>query len=264
MNQNPIPCTCKDFEVFLQGNQSGFAAANYNSFPDPMSKIFYILSNGTVSTTPTGTIKETVIEFYSGNGSTIGPTVTGNYGPSHASVPHFGITGQVQGQTTGGERLPPLQMEWDGDPNHNGSGLTTTKGTIEPTVGVNLTSGTTGALKYLVYQATSTANGVSTTNYYELPYQGTYKLSFVGSAGAVTLSGTQYFTSTTLIPLDQLNATGLAGNTWTLDPSNSGPVAATPLPAALPLFGSALGMIGLFCRRRKEKSVVEATGHERR
>jgi hypothetical protein len=49
-------------------------------------------------------------------------------------------------------------------------------------------------------------------------------------------------------------AGGKVGDTITVDFSGGGPVSATPLPAALPLFATGLGALGLLGWRRKRKA----------
>ena len=176
-----------DFDVILPGDQTGVATGNYNSFVDPTSTSTY-----------NSMTDQTTITFTSSSMSTIGlGGVSGSFGPSGPPTPHFGFSGDVPGATTGGEMIPPVSMEWS---------YGTSQTMAVPGLGVDFKSGSTGVTQYLIEYVTVTFGDLSTGEWFELPFQGGYKSSFVGSTGFdVTLSDAVFFVSPTEIPLDNLN-----------------------------------------------------------
>ena len=195
-NENPwwpTTCTCTSFtgfEFILPGDVTGVTFGNYNSFTNPTKSIAY-----------NSMTNQTTLLFTSSTGATIplGPG-PGSFGPSGSPTPHFGISGNLPG--TGGEKLAPVTQGW----------LYGTSSTVSaPALGATLKSGSsTGPVKYLVEYITASLGGGSTGSWFELPYQGSYSSSFIGSTGSsVTLSSAKYFTTTTQIPLDNLNIVDL-------------------------------------------------------
>ena len=90
--------------------------------------------------------------------------------------------------------IPPVVMEWS---------YGTDQTMAVPGLGVDFRSGSTGATQYLIEYVTVTFGDLSTGEWFELPFQGGYKSSFVGSTGFdVTLSDALFFVSPTEIPLD--------------------------------------------------------------
>jgi hypothetical protein len=185
-----------DFEVFLPGDQTAVASTHFNSFYGPGGP-----GNGPVKTTYNAITDQTTVEFSTSDPGKLIPLGPGSgaigvYGGDNA-VPHFGLSAEVPGETTGGELIPPLNMEWT----YGTSGTLTT-----PTVGVGMSStGATGPIQYLVEYVTVMSGAESSGNWFELPYQGSYTFNFIGSGGAVTLSDAQYFITPTEIPLGDLN-----------------------------------------------------------
>jgi hypothetical protein len=185
-----------NFEVFLPGDQTAVARTHFNSLYGPSG-----YGSGPVSITYSSMTQQTTIAFNTTPmdppiGLAPGSGMVGAYGGDNA-VPHFGLSAEVPGETTGGELIPPLMMEWS-----YGSGLTLTV----PTVGVGMAStGSTGPVDYLVEYVTVSSGAESSGNWFELPYQGSYTFKFIGSGGPVTLSDAQYFISPTEIPLGDLN-----------------------------------------------------------
>jgi hypothetical protein len=210
-----------DFEVFLPGDQVGIATTHFSSFyggepGEPGSG----RGNGPVSITYDSTTNLTTVEFYTSPfappaDSTLplgpGPCACGG----DNTVPHFGLSAEVPGETTGGELIPPLNMEWT----YGSSGTL-----VVPTVGVGMSStGDTGQIYYLIEYVAATSGAESGGNYFELPYQGSYTFRFIGSGGPVTLSDAGYFISPTEIPLSDLNLmdeppTGSPGSPFTPQP----------------------------------------------
>ena len=249
----PTTCTCSNFtgfEVILPGNQTGTATGNYNSFVNPTTSITY--DSG---------LDQTTIKYFSSTGSTIplGPT-TGAYGPSGSPVPHFGFTGDIPGSTTGGEKLPPVSMQW----------LYTGSGSVgAPGLGINFKSNaapTSSNVKYLIEYVTVTSGGQSTGTWFELPYSGGYKANFTGSTGStVDLSNAKFFLSPTEIPLDNLNSNdyppsgsqfkpipGIPDGT-SLAPGASLLGASTPEPATWAMMLLGLAGVGAMLRYRRRQ-----------
>jgi hypothetical protein len=118
-------------------------------------------------------------------------------GRNDALMDAMTVEGDVPGATTGGEMIPPVVMEWS---------YGTDQTMAVPGLGVDFRSGSTGATQYLIEYVTVTFGDLSTGEWFELPFQGGYKSSFVGSTGFdVTLSDALFFVSPTEIPLDNLN-----------------------------------------------------------
>ncbi|HTX39952.1 MAG TPA: hypothetical protein VME43_33265 [Bryobacteraceae bacterium] len=238
-NFNPptAPAGANNFEVILPGDQTGIVTANYNSFMSPTSSVTYDGTNTTIA--------------FSGSGL----AGTGPYGPGLSPVPHFGFTGVVPGATTGGERLPPVTMEWS-------VGASTT---VVPGLGIDFISGNAGVLQFLMVlvDVEPIGGGPATENWFELPYQGSYSLSFLASDGGVQLSDASYFVSPTQIPLDNLNENYYPSNDpqWqplpnvpngTTIPSNGSLFAAAmPEPQSLALLVPALLGLGAAVRWRR-------------
>ncbi len=189
-----------DFEVFLPGDQTAVASTHFNSLYGPKG-----YGSGPVSITYNSMTEQTTVAFNTempcNDGCQLiglgpGTGTVGAYGGDNA-VPHFGLSAEAPGETTGGELIPPLMMAWS-----YGSGLTLTV----PTVGVGMASaGGTGTVDYLVEYVTVSSGAESSGSWFELPYQGSYTFKFIGSGGPVTLSDAQYFISPTEIPLGDLN-----------------------------------------------------------
>jgi hypothetical protein len=117
-------------------------------------------------------------------------------GRNDALMDAMTVEGDVPGATTGGEMIPPVVMEWS---------YGTDQTMAVPGLGVDFWSGSTGATQYLIEYVTVTFGDLSTGEWFELPFQGGYKSSFVGSTGFdVTLSDALFFVSPTEIPLDNL------------------------------------------------------------
>ena len=240
----PPPVGANNFEVVLPGNQTGIVSGNYNSFTSPTNSATY--NSGTDQTTIT----------FSGSGL----AGAGPYGPGNSPAPHFGFTGIVPGATSGGEKLPPVQMDWS-----VGGTLTAVPG-----LGITFHSGSTGAVRYLMLLvstevpdgdgASNGADGDSTQNWFELPYQGDFAYSLDATDGSAELSDGHYFISDTQIPLDSLNyndypATNPNWQTLPGVPDGTtiqagGSLSVVPEPAGLALLTSALfGLVAL--RRRR-------------
>jgi hypothetical protein len=235
------------FLVFLPGNQSAIVTGNYNSFVNPQTTITY-----------NSKTNQTVIDFTSSSGAKIalGPT-PGQYGPANNPVPHFGFTGNVPGASTGGEKLPPVAMEWI-----YGSSNSSVKA---PVAGVNFKSnGSTGPTKYLIEYVTVTSGGVTSGDWFELPYQGSYKFNFVGSGGPVTLSNAGFLLSNTEIPLDNLNtqdypSPGAPGSTFTAQPNLDGSLTGgVPEPSTWAMMSTGFVVLGFAAYRQKQKGSARA------
>lgn len=187
----PTTCSCSaftGFQVILPGDQTGIALTYYNSFPDPKATVTFDGTNTTVL-------------FTSNSGGTIPLGMPGgSYGPSGSPVPHFGLAGDIPG--TGGEKLPPLAMQW-----LYGSSTVDT-----PTLGAQLKSGAHGKTKYLIEYVTVIADpGHASGSWFELPYTGSYQQTFIASPSTpVSLANANFFISPTEIPLDQLNLNELS------------------------------------------------------
>jgi hypothetical protein len=221
-----------DFEVFLPGDQVGIATTHFSSFyggepGEPGSG----RGNGPVSITYDSTTNLTTVEFYTSPfappaDSTLplgpGPCACGG----DNTVPHFGLSAEVPGETTGGELIPPLNMEWT----YGSSGTL-----VVPTVGVGMSStGDTGQIYYLIEYVAATSGAESGGNYFELPYQGSYIFRFIGSGGPVTLSDAGYFISPTEIPLSDLNLTDEPPTGSPGSPFTPQPIWDRPIPGGIP------------------------------
>lgn len=121
-------CFLFGFKVFLPGDQTAVASTHFNSLYGPSG-----YGSGPVSLTYSSMTQQTTIAFKTTPmdppiGLAPGSGMVGAYGGDNA-VPHFGLSAEAPGETTGGELIPPLMMEWS-----YGSGLTLTV----PTVGVGI------------------------------------------------------------------------------------------------------------------------------
>lgn len=247
------------FEVILLGNQTAFATGNYNSFPSGTDKVTY--ANG----------KTTIIFYSSAYSPTLstadaikanGTSPSQTFGSGHLAAPHFGFTGQVAGESAGGERLPPVTMEWlTGNPTSN----PTVAGTV-PNLGIKVKSNaSTGPTKYLIEYVNAKVGSGTTGEWFEAPYQGSYQASFTNGSGAsVTLSNARFFTSDTQIPLDNLNVNDTPPSGGNFQPIPGVPdgtmlPSSTPEPEAwaLMLVGFA-GLGGVLRRRRAVTARVRA------
>lgn len=184
----PPPPGANNFEIVLPGDQTGIVSANYNSFLSPTHTVVFDGTNTTIT--------------FSGSGL----ASSGPYGPGNSPVPHFGFSGIVPGATSGGEKIPPVDMHWS----------VNKAVTPVPGLGITFFNNAIGSVtRYLLVGirdekpdgdgAGNGADGDETTNWFELPYQGSYHYSFNATDGAADLSGAKFFTSSTEIPLDQLN-----------------------------------------------------------
>jgi hypothetical protein len=239
------------FAVFLPGNQVATVSANYNAFKSPAP----------AAITYDPATKLTEIKWTSTNPSDtigLGPSGGGPYGPGNSPVPHFGFTGIIPGVTTGGEKLPPVKMEWF-------YGSNATKQT--PTLGVKIKSTGTGPTKYVIEYVTATSGGLSTGSWFELPYQGSYQLNFIGTGGPMTISNAGFMLSPTEIPLDQLNQNdlpppGMPGSTFQSDPNNPDgtmiPNGGIPEPATWAMMILGVAMVGAARRRRSAAALLAA------
>jgi hypothetical protein len=188
-----------------------------------------------VSITYDSTTNLTTVEFYTSPfappaDSTLplgpGPCACGG----DNTVPHFGLSAEVPGGTTGGELIPPLNMEWT----YGSSGTL-----VVPTVGVGMSStGDTGQIYYLIEYVAATSGAESGGNYFELPYQGSYTFRFIGSGGPVTLSDAGYFISPTEIPLSDLNLTDEPPTGSPGSPFTPQPIWDRPIPGGIPAWRS--------------------------
>jgi hypothetical protein len=194
----------------------------------------YTASNG--GTTISGATNIGTVEA----GCEIGPyfsTTTGvgtNLGNTPASVSDS-VNPSIYEFTWGGGNLTILETLGN---NGIGNNINIELGLSTDTLNSNNTLSSDIASTHILYQSGPTTTGTYVLNNYDLA-AGTYVLdTYLGSCGAgQTCSDND--TST-----DPAYAVGFS------------PVAATPLPATLPLFAGGLGAMGLLGRRRKRKNAA--------
>lgn len=219
-----------NFEIYLPGNQVGVDSGHYNAF-----------TGGTESTTYNGGLNQTVLAFSGSSG--------------FGSLIHFGFSGVVPGQLAGGERLAPVAMTWS---------YPSAPAVRVPVIGLNFSS-LGGGLDPVLYFIMAinvefpdgdlgANDGDESTNWYEMPYQGSYSYSLVPTGGEMQVSGGQYFTTDTYIPLDSLNqnldpTTSPYNTTWTPIPNLTSDTL-IPEPASLLLFAAGLSGLAAIRRRR--------------